>query len=288
MGEEIHFVKMEGAGNDYVYVDCFSQFVRNPQALARWVSRRHFGIGSDGLILIKPSPRADCFMDIYNADGSRGRTCGNGLRCTARYLWKKSGRSKKEFTIETLSGICQTRLSNINRRKSWVETDMGNVFVRNISVPLNGVSRLLPAGVFPQWAYLVDGGNLHCVVKLKCCHEGWTPVQALEQVDLKRTGDFLEHYEGFPSRVNVELCVDGPSDCNPAGQIFARVWERGSGETMACGSGACAIYQAFHKMDGLTDWCIFMPGGRLYVTQRDSRLWLGGIAADVFEGNLNF
>ena len=89
MEKQIHFIKMEGAGNDYVYVDCFSQFIKNPQALARQVSRRHFGIGSDGLILIKPSPRADCFMDIYNADGSRGRTCGNGLRCTARLLWKK-------------------------------------------------------------------------------------------------------------------------------------------------------------------------------------------------------
>lgn len=306
MEKQIHFIKMEGAGNDYVYVDCFSQFIKNPQALARQVSRRHFGIGSDGLILIKPSPRADCFMDIYNADGSRGRTCGNGLRCTARLLWKKSGGTKNEFSIETLSGISCVQVSQVNRRRSWVQAGMGQVFVRNIPAPVNRILKMLPGGVFTEWVHVADAGNLHCIVKLKTCHEEWSPVQVLEQLDLKAVGSFLEHYEGFPGSVNVEFCVDesregclcswedsgwecpdsGPSVPDVSRKVRARVWERGSGETLACGSGACAIYQAFYKAEGPADCCIFMPGGRLYVTGNDHEVLLGGMAADVFEGDL--
>ena len=183
---------------------------------------------------------------------------------------------------------------------------MGQVFVRNIPAPVNRILKMLPGGVFTEWVHVADAGNLHCVVKLKTCHEEWSPVQVLEQLDLKAVGSFLEHYEGFPGSVNVEFCVDesregclcswedsgweypdsGPSVPDVSRKICARVWERGSGETLACGSGACAIYQAFCKAEGPADCCIFMPGGRLYVTGNDHEVLLGGMAVDVFEGDL--
>lgn len=299
MEGQISFIKMEGAGNDYVYVDCFDQYVKNPQLLARKVSSRHFGVGSDGLILLKPSPRADCFMDIYNKDGSRGRTCGNGLRCAARYMWEKSGKKKTAVCIETLSGICRAYVHPINRRRCWVQVDMGRGFTRDIPVPVRDVGRLLPPGVFVAGASLCDVGNLHCVVMIKDCREaGESP--ALDVLDLKTLGPFLENYPEFGEKVNVEVCLTDDEICKtkvPGSlAVRARVWERGSGETLACGSGACAVYLAAARLtvsDGgksggalLKQCCVFMPGGRLHVEAMDGHLFLGGYAAEVFRGQI--
>ena len=308
MSEEIHFIKMEGAGNDYVYVDCFSQMVLNPQAFTRRVSDRHFGIGSDGVIFIKPSKRADCFMDIYNADGSRGRTCGNGLRCVAMYMWELSGETAEEVTIETLSGICRARVMRKNGRKCWVSVTMGKAFCRAVTVPRHEISRLLPGGVFVDWIKIVDTGNLHCVVMLKCFDKSSCPEEVLASVDLFSMGRFLENYKGFPGSVNVELCMSrdcdgyisddleldavsrfGAEDALPLKAFCVRIWERGSQETLACGSGACAVFEAAADIarraeESLTQCCVFMPGGRLAVASVDGQLVLSGDAARVFEG----
>lgn len=311
MAQKICFIKMEGAGNDYVYVDCFDQYVPNPQAFARRTSPRHFGIGSDGSIFIKPSRRADCFMDIYNADGSRGRTCGNGLRCTAMYMWEKSGRKKREIIIETLSGIRKANVFPVNERKCWVRVNMGKPFCRDIYVPRHEISKILPGGVFVDWARIVDCGNLHCVVMLKSYSQDCLPENVLNTVDLKALGGFLENYHGFPGSVNVEICMDAVKHeniCNIANswgenhcvcslenlpyQVFhARIWERGSGETLACGSGACALYRAasdFASRRGemMKQCCIFMPGGRLCVEEVSDELFLSGQAVRVYQGEI--
>ncbi len=292
MAEEIHFIKMEGAGNDYIYVDCFSQFVLNPQAFARRVSDRHFGIGSDGVIFIKPSGRADCFMDIYNADGSRGRTCGNGLRCVAMYMWEKSGRKSKEIRIETLSGICCARPQPLNKRKCWVSVTMGRAFGRDMLVPRHEIGKMLPGGIFIDWARLVDTGNFHCVVMIKSYDKDSLPENILQMLELKKIGSFLENYSGFPGSVNTELCVaDICAEDHGTEIVRARVWERGSGETLACGSGACAIYRAFADQsikhgEEPKKQCIFMPGGRLHVEETKEGLLLSGEAARVFEGKI--
>lgn len=312
MEGQISFVKMEGAGNDYVYVDCFDQYVKNPQLLARKVSSRHFGVGSDGLILLKPSPRADCFMDIYNSDGSRGRTCGNGLRCAARYMWEKSGKTKTDLRIETLSGICRAYVHPLNERRCWVQVDMGRGFVRNVPVPVRELGRFLPAGIFVSWACLCDIGNLHCVVMVK----DWREVKekpVLEELDMNRVGHFLENYPDFGEKVNVEVCakirapqkeiyVSETEVCAPGNlAVRARVWERGSKETLSCGSGACAIYLAASRMikadealpnggesscQPMKQCCVFMPGGRLHVENIGGHLFLGGYATEVFTGTV--
>ena len=317
MSEKLQFIKMEGAGNDYVYVDCFNQYVLNPQAFSRRVSDRHFGIGSDGVILIRPSKRADCFMDIYNADGSRGRTCGNGLRCTAMYLWEKCKETHEEFQIETLSGISRAKVWRLTGKKCWVSVTMGRAFCRETMISFSDVGRLLPEGVFVDRMQLVDTGNLHCVIMLKNCRKDSLPEAIIEKIDMKAIGTFFENTPEFPLGINVEVCMNTE---NTPWVVRARVWERGSGETMACGSGACAIYRTIKKWHGPAapvpsvpeameallarpggpaaallsnssgpaaagaGCCIFMPGGRLSVWETDGELMLGGEAVRVFEG----
>ena len=339
----ISFVKMEGAGNDYVYVSCFDKEVRNPQAFARRVSDRHRGIGSDGLILLKASPRADCFMDIYNADGSRGKACGNGLRCVAKLMYERLGKTKKIIDVETLSGVRRCNIEMYSERKAWVKAQMGAANILDLRVPMADVANLLPPGIRIAAARMVDIGNPHCVLWLEAgdYYGGTASGEAgesnggtssgetgesnggtasgetgesngdtafcvtgksfLEHLDIERAGRFLENYSGFPESVNVEFCTSLGCDmfmCDdgcmrPA--VMARVWERGSGETLACGSGACAVfaareYFAEHRM--ITYWdntdrtstgtgcggfwrdscCVFMPGGRLCVERQETAM----------------
>ncbi len=316
----ISFVKMEGAGNDYVYVECFDKAVRNPQAFARRVSDRHRGIGSDGLILLKASPRADCFMDIYNADGSRGKACGNGLRCVAKLMYEKLGKVKKNIDVETLSGVRRCSVEMYSERKAWVKAQMGAANILDLRVPVADVAALLPAGVRIAAARMVDVGNPHCVLWLEADQRYESPEGSggpncgsggvgntesggfeesfLARLDIEPAGRYLENYPGFPETVNVEFCTGLGCDmfmCDdgrmrPA--VMARVWERGSGETLACGSGACAVfaareYFAEHQMITYMDnagiaedngcgsfWrdscCVFMPGGRLCVERQDN------------------
>lgn len=302
----IDFVKMQGAGNDYVYVDCFEQEVRNPQAFARRVSGRHYGIGSDGVILVKPSKRADCFMDMYNADGSRGKACGNGLRCVAKLMYEKLGRTKKTVSVETLSGVRQCSIEMYSGQKAWVKAQMGPAMLSDVRVPLGEIYELLPDNIRLAGAQLVDVGNPHCVLWLEEKAAAQGAAEFLERLDIEPIGRFLENYQGFAQSVNVEFCTGMGCEmllCDdgcfrPA--VRARVWETGTGETLACGSGACAVFAARRMPEppapfganssgegGNACWescCIFMPGGRLCVEWEHHSLMLSGEAVTVFRG----
>ena len=287
----ISFLKMEGAGNDYIYVDCFEQTVGNPQAFARRVSQRHFGVGSDGVIFIKPSVRGDCFMDMYNADGSRGKMCGNGLRCVAWYIHKKLGMARRTIRVETLSGLHECVVETAAGRKAWVRAEMGRAqLLENKNFPLWETAQRLPVGLHIVGTQLVDVGNLHCVLFLEWPgHGSDTAEQIMSSLDIKAAGAFLENYTGFDGSVNVEFCMKdvspnrffGGKMCGSAWRV--RVWERGSAETLSCGSGACAVFAAAGAYD--SPCCIFMNGGRLCVEQsKQGKLLLSGETAVVFEG----
>lgn len=288
----IHFIKMHGAGNDYVYVDCFEQFIADPGAFSKNVSKAHFGIGSDGAIFIRRSKNADCFMDIYNSDGSRAVMCGNGLRCTAMYLWEKCGKCRNIFNIETLSGIHRAEVFEKDKNRCYVSVSVGHAFFRNAEIPRRDIGRMLPGGVFLEHCAVVDTGNLHCVLKLKSENNVQKAADILKSVELRKIGSYLEVCEEFPKGVNTEICMADDEVCGPYKEnlcIRARVWERGSGETLACGSGACAIYKACTQWDlqRRTRCCVLMPGGRLSVSQKDDEIILSGDAVKVFEGELS-
>ncbi len=285
---EIHFTKMQGTGNDYVYVDCFEQNVLNPSALAKRVSHRRFGVGSDGVVLIKPSVRGDCFMDIYNADGSRGKTCGNGLRCAALYMYKKLGMTKQHIVVETLSGIRDCYVSMTGSKKAWVQVDMGmGTVVENPDFCYWELARRLPKGIFLTGMKVVDVGNLHCVLVLEKYRDmdGESVENILKSVNLKDLAYYLENSGRFENGINVEICMRNEKKEEICGSRSwcVRVWERGSKETLSCGSGACAVYLATAKMREQA--CIFMEGGRLAVEcDQHGHLLLSGEAAQVFFG----
>ena len=291
---EIVFTKMQGTGNDYVYVDCFEQTILNPSALAKRISDRRFGVGSDGLILIKPSEHGDCFMDIYNADGSRGKTCGNGLRCAAFYMFKKLGMSKRRIIIETLSGVRECGVTMISENKAWVQVDMGTgMLVEKPNFCYWELARRLPKGVFLTGMKVVDVGNLHCVLVLDKYRDmkDESSEDLLKSVNLEELAGYLEKCGLFENGINVEVCIRDEKQeklCQKmmTGESQAwsvRVWERGSKETLSCGSGACAVYMATSKNG--TSVCVFMNGGRLCVEcDAQGHLLLSGEAAAVFSG----
>jgi len=293
--QEIQFVKMQGTGNDYVYVDCFEQNVPNPSAFAKRVSDRHFGIGSDGVIFIRQSERGDCFMDIYNADGSRGKTCGNGLRCTAFYFYKKYGTGKKEIFVETLSGVRTCYVTELSFNKAWVCVNMGKSSdVENKAFCYWELERRLPKDLLLVGVKVLDVGNVHCVLTLdKKCHCDRTMTEKdIESVDLESLAKFLQQCGMFPMGVNVEICLRDYGNTDSLCERFAdkpwsawrvRVWERGSGETFSCGSGACAVALATTKIGEKA--CIFMKGGRLAVEIcATEEVLLSGEAVHVFSG----
>ena len=281
--DSLRFVKMQGAGNDYVYIDCMNQTVPNPAALARRISRRHFSIGSDGLILIRPSSRADCFMDIYNADGSRGKTCGNGLRCTAKYMYETylrfGAQREKTLTIETLSGCHQIKVLAWSLSKALVSVNMGQAKPLDWMMPA-----VIPGMKAPISTSCISMVNPHRVLFMDAMED-------LENMDL--AGRYVEHYCGFPERVNVEFCAVNPmtKDTDRELDIKVRVFERGSGETLACGSGACAVAAVFlnkkqTKSGMLQRVYMHMPGGTLTVEKVKENLWLTGDAVTVCHGEI--
>lgn len=222
------FTKMQGCGNDYVYINCFEETVSNPSELAVAVSDRHFGIGSDGLILIKPSKSADCEMEMYNADGSLGAMCGNGIRCVAKYVYDNGIVNKTKLTVATGSGIKSLDLSVENGKVSLVRVDMGELKAAgNVPLTVDGHEFSFTA---------VSVGNPHAVVFLESKR---TPGEALEMLPIEKIGPVFEKNAAAPDRVNTEFVevVDEHT-------LMMRVWERGSGETLACGTGACAVAAA--------------------------------------------
>ena len=275
------FTKMHGIGNDYVYVNCFTETVPDPAATARFVSDRHFGIGSDGLILIKPSEKADFEMEMYNLDGSRGAMCGNGIRCVGKYVYDYGLTDKTTITVDTLSGVKTLELTVENGKVTLVRVDMGAPVFACSRIPValdleTAVDQPVTVGGKEYRFTGVSMGNPHAVVF----------VPETDTLDLPVIGPGFEHHPLFPDRVNTEFIqVLGPNE------LRMRVWERGSGETMACGTGACAAAAAAIR-NGLADEkqpvTVHLLGGDLSIfwDQEAGTLFMTGPATVVFDGEI--
>ena len=229
--DRLKFTKMHGAGNDYIYINCFEETVKNPEKLAIKVSDRHFGIGSDGLILISPSDKADFKMNIYNADGSEGMMCGNGIRCVSKYVYDNGMTDKDEITVETRSGIKLIKMNVENGKVVSARVNMGEPILEAEKIPTkfdgeNVIRQKLTIGEKEYEVTCVSMGNPHCIVY----------VDDIKNIDLEKIGPKFENNEMFPERINTEF-VHVVSDT----ELDMRVWERGSGETLACGTGSCAV-----------------------------------------------
>lgn len=227
----LKFTKMHGAGNDYIYINCFEETVKNPEKLAIKVSDRHFGIGSDGLILISPSDKADFKMNIYNADGSEGMMCGNGIRCVSKYVYDNGMTDKDEISVETRSGIKLIKMNVENGKVVSARVNMGEPILEAEKIPTkfdgeNVIRQKLTIDKKEYEVTCVSMGNPHCIVY----------VDDVKDIDLEKIGPKFENNEMFPERINTEF-VHVVSDT----ELDMRVWERGSGETLACGTGSCAV-----------------------------------------------
>lgn len=282
------FTKMQGLGNDYVYVNCLEEKIADPQETARYVSDRHFGIGSDGLILINPSEVADFEMEMYNADGSRGEMCGNGIRCVAKYVYDYGLTDKTSISIETLGGIKYLDLTVEEGKVSLVRVDMGSPVLEAGRIPIKMEGKLPDADgeikvinepiVVNGTQYRMTGvsmGNPHAVVY----------VDDVAGFDIEKTGPQFENHERFPQRINTEFVkvIDSQT-------AEMRVWERGSGETLACGTGACAVAVA-GILNGLTEnkVTVRLLGGDLLIEwdREADRVYMTGPAAVVFDGEID-
>jgi len=264
------FVKMTGLGNDYVYLDGFGQPISNPARLAVRMSDRHFGVGSDGLVLILPSRHADARMRMFNADGSEAEMCGNAIRCVARYLFERRGVRSNPLNVETKAGIKTIHLVIRNGRMTAATVDMGVPILDPDRIPVAAASnRISLRG--REWT-CVSMGNPHAV----------TFVDSIETAPVQTEGPLLERDPIFPKRCNIEF-----AQVINRRRIRLRVWERGAGETMACGTGACATLVAA-VLNGLTDRqaTIELPGGNLRIEWRkeDGHVVMTGGAEFVFEG----
>ena len=271
---------MQGAGNDYVYVNCFGETVDNPASLAKMVSDRHFGIGSDGLILIRPSSKADFFMEMFNADGSRSAMCGNGIRCVGKYVYDHGLTDKTDITVNTLAGVKRLALHVEDGRVSSVTVDMGKPVLDAASIPvIAGSSPVIsvPIEVAGRRFEMtcVSMGNPHAVVF----------VDDTASYPVEEVGRPFEVHPAFPERVNAEFVqVLGRAEIN------MRVWERGTGETLACGTGTCASAVAC-ILNGLTDDEVVahLLGGdlRIWWDRERDRVFMTGPAATAFEGEID-
>jgi diaminopimelate epimerase len=287
----VKFTKLQGIGNDYVYVDCFSQpLPRDPAALSRAISDRHFGVGGDGLILICRSENADARMRMYNADGSESEMCGNGIRCVGKYVYDHGIARKPVLKIETGRGVLTLQLQVEAGVVRHVRVDMGEPILEAERIPTTLVTEDDPrvlnyplaiewdapwgreAGLDPR-VTCVSMGNPHAL--LYC--------QDVARVALETIGPVLEHHEAFPRRINVHFVqVHSPAE------VTMRTWERGSGITLACGTGACAVCVA-GALTGRTQRSLraHLPGGDLQLdwSEADNHVYMTGPAVEVFSGD---
>lgn len=274
------FTKMHGIGNDYVYVNCFEETVDDPEQVSIRVSDRHFGIGSDGLVLIMPSDKADFRMRIFNADGSEAMMCGNATRCIGKYVYDNHLTDKTEITLETNSGIKYLTLYPENGRVKTVLVDMGKAVLKPSDIPMDSeldtfIDRPVEVGGKTYNITAVSMGNPHCV----------TYVDDVDCLDLEKIGPQFENHPLFPKRVNTEFIriIDEHS-------MQMRVWERGSGETWACGTGACAsavasVLNGYFKHDEEIN--VKLRGGELFITYKsDGTVLMRGPAETVFTGEI--
>lgn len=274
------FTKMQGLGNDYVYVNCVEKKLENASQIAIAVSDRHYGIGSDGLILINSSEVADFEMEMYNADGSRGEMCGNGIRCVGKYVYDYGLTDKTHVTIETLAGIKYLDLQVENGKVKQVRVNMGSPLLKPEEIPiaLEGENVIDVPISINDTVYRMTGvgmGNPHTVIFLN----------DIEQMKIEEIGPKFENHSYFPNRVNTEFVkvIDRT-------HVEMRVWERGSGETLACGTGACAVAVAC-ILNGLTeeDVTVSLLGGDLQIQweRKENIVYMTGPAEVVFEGEWN-
>lgn len=274
------FTKMQGIGNDYVYVNCFEETVQNPSEVAKFVSDRHFGIGSDGLILICPSEVADCQMVMFNADGSQSQMCGNGVRCVGKYIHDKGLTDKTTVTVETLGGIKTLALHLRDGVVDTITVDMGEPILEPEKIPVKGSGHR-----FVAEDVAVDGktysitavsmGNPHAIVY----------VEDTDSLNLPKLGPAFEHHALFPERTNTEFIqVMDPRT------LKMRVWERGAGETLACGTGACASLVA-SVLNGKSERraTLKLLGGDLEIQwdEKTNHVFMTGPAAFVFDGEID-
>ena len=273
----MEFTKMQGLGNDYVYVNCFKEKIENPSEMAVKVSDRHFGIGSDGLILIKPSEVADFEMEMYNADGSRGEMCGNGIRCVAKYVYDYGLTDKTSISVETLGGIKHLDLTVEHGKVTLVKVDMGTPILKPELIPIIAKGETVidePIMVGGKEYHMtgVSMGNPHDVVFM----------DDIKNLEIEKIGPLFENHERFPNRINTEFV--NVIDRHTAQM---RVWERGSGETLACGTGACAVAVAC-ILNGLTENTVTVKllGGDLQIEwdREKNTVYMTGPAEVSFDG----
>ena len=273
------FTKMQGIGNDYVYVNCFTEQVENPSEVAIKVSDRHFGIGSDGLILIKPSEKADFEMEMYNADGSQGAMCGNGIRCVAKYVYDYGLTDKTSIAVDTKSGVKFLELTVEEGRVKKVKVNMGAPVLAAEEIPMiykkeQVISQPLNVKQEVYEVTAVSMGNPHAIVY----------VEDVKNLKIEEIGPYFEKHPAFPESVNTEFVrvIDRNT-------VEMRVWERGSGETLACGTGACAVAVAC-VLNGYTEdhVTVRLLGGDLSIfwDRQKNLVYMTGPAAVVFDGEI--
>ena len=271
------FTKMHGIGNDYIYVNCFEELVVDPERLAIVMSKPHFGVGGDGLVLIEPADGADFGMRIFNSDGSEAEMCGNAIRCIGKYVYERGMTSKTELTISTKGGLKQLWLTVEDGKVSRVKADMGTPELNPRLIPVDLPGEIVlrhRLQIMGQTYFItcVNMGNPHAVLF----------VRDPEVIDLPTIGPIIEHHPLFPRRTNVEFVrvID-------RGILQMRVWERGAGETLACGTGACASLVAA-VLAGLSDRSVQMKltGGNLQLhwSAEDNHVYQSGPAAFVYDG----
>ncbi len=274
------FTKMQGIGNDYVYVNCLKEQIDNRVSLARMVSDHHFGIGSDGLILIRPSVKADFFMEMFNADGTRSAMCGNGIRCVGKYVYDHGLTDKTDITVNTLAGIKRLNLHVERGVVDSVTVDMGSPELEASRIPVAAaVSPVVAAPIDVAGRRFqmtcVSMGNPHAVVF----------VERTADFPVEEIGRPFEFHPMFPERVNAEFV-----EVLNRSEVNMRVWERGTGETLACGTGACATAVAC-VLNGLTDEevTVHLLGGDLRIRwdKGKDKVFMTGPAATVFEGEID-
>lgn len=275
---QIHFTKMHGIGNDYIYIDCFKEKIENPEHLAKIMSPRRTSVGSDGLILICPSDIADAKMRMFNMDGSEGKMCGNGIRCVGKYIYDNGIARKGTVTVETLSGIKTLKIDAKNGKAVSVTVNMGKPVLNPADIPVKFdgdimVNEPITAGGKEYRITAVSMGNPHAVV---FCDDP-------DSLNLEKLGPLFEFNPIFPEQVNTEFIrvIDGKT-------LKMRVWERGSGETFACGTGACAavvaaVLNGYCKKD--EEITVRLKCGDLTINYSgDGCVYMRGAAEKVYEG----
>lgn len=275
---QIKFTKMHGIGNDYVYINCFEQTIKNPEELAMKMSPRRFSVGADGVILICPSDVADAKMRMFNLDGSEGKMCGNGIRCVGKFIYDNDIAHKSTITVETLSGIKTLEITDVGGKASSITVDMGKAEFSPDKIPA-----IADCDTIIDTAVTVDGKEYNVTALSMGNPHAVTFCDDIDNLNLSEIGPHFEHHDMFPEKVNTEFIrvIDDHT-------LQMRVWERGSGETFACGTGACAaavaaVVNGYCKQD--QEITVHLVGGDLFITYKsDGTVFMRGGAEKVFDG----